>query len=315
MSTYLKLVNDAMAEAKVTLDPLTSANFDNPPRTILYNRFKSWVARAYKELLLRRKEWRFRTERATLGLYPRLHLTNVAAAPLVGDTIRGQSTGVRGVVLALYTHEDVEGDGVTELTVALAMVGNYKVTDFSLRELVDIVSPGSTVGMARVKGIGTYNLRSEVANLAAVDEHSIRLIDPEDASSHTRVVLRAIPWGNWGSYTTGWDVFSGQPEYVTVTPSGDLQFYPYLDKYYIIDFEFSRKPSELVNWNDIPSEIPEEYQDYLLWKAVADFGDYDSNQRIYARTNKNLEQYLYWLERDHIEDPYFGPNRFYYLGI
>src|SRR5688572_9729936 len=94
MKTFLELVNGAISEAKATLDPLTSANFADPPRTMLYNKFKEWVNRAYKELLLDRNEWFFQKERTVTSIGPRIHVVakNVSYVPLVGDTLRGQTS-------------------------------------------------------------------------------------------------------------------------------------------------------------------------------------------------------------------------------
>lgn len=311
MKSYLELVNEAIAEAKVTLDPLTSVNFANPPRTVLYNRFKTWVARAYKELLMRRKEWQFRMERTNLEIWPRIHLTNVTGTFAVGDVIEGATSGIVATVKKIHTFEDVEGDSVTDVTLSIELEQGDNLFDFYMMESVDRTSPTSDPAIAQVKGVGRYNIKDEVANLKDVDTHSIKFYDPENASYDPYLSLRVLDWNEWIDTDYTWARFGGRPQMVAKAPDGNLEFYPKLDRNYIMHFNFTRGLPELVNWDDEPSEIPEDYEDYLLWKAVADYADWDSNQRVFARANKNLETYNYWLERDELEDPYFGPNRFY----
>ena len=311
MKTYLELVNEAIAEAKVTLDPLTSANFASPPRTILYNRFKTWVARAYKELLMRRKEWQFRMERGNLEVWPRLHLSSVTGTFAIGDVIEGADSGITATVKKIHTFEDVEGDGGTEVTLSLDVEEGSSLFDFFITEDINRTSPTSDPAIAVVKGLGRYKISDEVTNMKDIEINSIKFFDPDNLDYEPYFTVNSLGWDAWTYSDYPWESFGGRPELVTKAPDGNLEFYPRLDRNYIMHFNFNRKLPELVDWDDTPSEIPEEYEDYLMWKALADYADWDSNQRVYARASKNLETYLYWLERDELEDPHFGPNRFY----
>src|SRR6476620_6324257 len=116
----MELVNNAVIESKVTLDVLTSANFATPPRTVMYNNFKRWVNMAYRELMMKRKEWYFRNERATVSVMPRLHLAGLNYIPSVNDVLEGVSSGVRFTVKAVHAHEDVEQDSTVEYTVSVS---------------------------------------------------------------------------------------------------------------------------------------------------------------------------------------------------
>ena len=311
MKTYLDLVNLSIMEAKVTLDPLTSSNFNSPPRTALYNHFKTWVNRAYRELMLRRKEWQFRMERANLSIWPRLHLTDVTTVPTIGDVIQGAQSGSTATVVKIHSVEDVENDSVTEVTLSLDLADGVRIYDFWLTEQIDILSviPASNIGS--VKGIGSYPLTDEIATLEDVDIHSIKFYDPAYLGSGGTYTAEVVGWDHWLGHDYGYNRTTGRPNIVTVTPDGSLQFFPHLDKNYLISFNYTRTLPELVQWDDQPTQIPERFEDYILWKAIADYADFDSNQRVYARANKNLETYIYWLERDELEAPRVGPNRFY----
>lgn len=308
--TYLELVNESIAEAKVTLDPLTSANFASPPRTLLYNRFKTWVNRAYKELMQSRDEWEFRMERANLTIYPRLHLTALAGTFAVGDTIVGATSGTNATVKVVHSFEDVETDGVTEVTLSLDIEDGKNLYDFGLLESINRLTPTATASMATVKGVGNYKIVDEVTNAQEVDLNSIRFYDPENTTHQLMNPINVVGWENWLTDEYSWANTTGIPYAVTKTFDGNLQFYPRLDRAYVMQFNFSRKSPELVLWSDTATEIPEEFEDYLMWKAIADYADWDSNQRVFARANKNLEKYIYWLERDKLPVIFFGPSRF-----
>lgn len=311
MKNYLDLTNLAIMEAKVTLDPLTSANFATPPRTALYNHFKTWINRAYRELMLRRKEWQFRMERANLSIWPRLHLTNVTTTFSIGDVIQGAQSLSTATIVNIHSVEDVENDGVNEITLSLNLSEGIRIYDFWLTEEINVLSPSADTDVANVKGIGSYPLVDEISTLEDVDVHSIKFYDPAYLGSGGTYTAEVIGWDHWIQADYGWNRTTGRPNIVTVTPDGSLQFFPHLDKNYLISFNYTRTLPELVNWDDEPTQIPERFEDYIMWKAIADYADFDSNQRVYARASKNLETYLYWLERDELEAPRIGPNRFY----
>ena len=113
--TYLQLVNDAISEAKVSLDPLTSGNFASPPNHEMYSKFKTWVNRAYQYIVTDNDQWQFRKERAVVTIYPRLQLRLSGATPLSpGDVIECDTSGVTFEILDIHTVEDVELDTALE---------------------------------------------------------------------------------------------------------------------------------------------------------------------------------------------------------
>lgn len=310
MKTFMQLVNEAIDESKVTLDPLTSATFANPPRTVMYNRFKNWVNRSYKELVNIRKEWQFRVERATVTIYPRLLLAGFTAPPVVGELWEGVSSGVRFYVREVQTFEDVEDDGTQDYTVGVEFLDDSRMSNLILRE--DVVHFGVPDKFAYLKGNGYYTFKNMVTGLQDIDMANVevaKLPTDEEAGNITQVL--AVPYEKWAvEYShRGWD--QGVPQYITETPQGTYMFYPSPDEPMILAFDFYRKARQMVAYNDTMLDIPEEFEDYVLWAAVMEYADFDNNVKVGARAKKKMEQYLYWLERDHLEAPRIEGSRFY----
>lgn len=315
MKTFLQLVNEAIRESKVTLDPLTSANFASPPRTQMYDNFKTWVNRAYKELILSRKEWQFRTERASVAVWPRLHLAGLSAAPVVGEQWEGVSSGIQFKIKEIFTFEDVEDNPDLEYTVSIELLPGYHYSNFIFRE--DVISYGVPDKTGYIKGAGRYDFRSLVPRLEDIDLATVELsntpanIDQGGGFVNNVKKLRYAQWEKWALEYEYAPWAEGTPEYITETSQGTYDLYPRPDREYIISFDFTRMYDQLVNHNDMPTDIPEQYEDYLVWGAVMEYADFDSNPKVGARALKKLEKYNYLLERDFLEMPRFEGSRFY----
>lgn len=316
--TYMQLVNEAIKEAKVSLDPLTSANFANPPRTLMYDNFKTWVNRSYKELLLSREEWLFRVERGTLTVWPRIHLAGITTALQVGDVLEAQESGVQVTVQAVHSYEQVEGSAVVESTISVEVGDSSMIQELILTEKFDRITPNPTVNVGYLKGLGRYDFAAEVPQLDEIDQYSLHAHDPIDSVSPASNIsanaekLEYVPWEKWYSEYEMTTYTSDTPSYFTRTPQGLYEFFPRVNEPFIISFNFTRKFSDMVMYNDTPIGVPEKYQDYIMWKAVEEYADFDNNTRLYARAIKNLDKYNYWLERDFLPDISFATSRYNY---
>lgn len=312
MKTYMQFVNDAIRESKVSLDPLTSGTFASPPRTAMYNNFKEWVNRAYKELLLKRKEWQFRVERGTASIYPRLHLSGLSALPVVGETWYGVSSGVQFDIVEVFTSvEDVEDDATIEATVSVEIPDGYFYENLILTE---DVTDGVKTGYFKAQG--RYSFKPLVTNLEDIDIATMSLsylpqaVVDGTATTQTRKLI-VVPYEKWALEYEYAAFAAGVPEFITETPQGTYDFYPKPDGQYIVSFDFTRKLDQMVAYNDMPTEIPEQYEDWILWAAVLEYADYDANIKVGARAKKKLEYYDYLMERDFLEVPRFEGSRFY----
>lgn len=317
MMTYLELVNRAILEAKVTLDPLTAANFADPPRTRLYNDFKRWVADAYSDLLITRNEWHFTQERQLATIGPRIFITGLSYTPSPGDVLQGQKSQFQVTVLAVHTFEDDELKTPNTFTLDIALPDGKRIADFAVGETLDQITPTPTVGVATMDGPGFYNLIDGYPDVAAINKWDIQIFDHPDyitapgTNQPSGRTLVCVPWQTWVAEYAQWNNTGNIPYYVTQTPQGTYDFYPHPDKNYLVQIEYTRGPSPLVAWDDVPVGVPERVQDIITWMAIESFADFDSNTRLFARANKRVEFYNNILERDEMATVGFARNKFY----
>lgn len=316
--SFLELVNDAIVESKATLDPLTADNFANPPRTHLYNRFKDWINRSYKELMIKRNEWYIRNERAVLEIWPRVHISNATYSPAPGDVLRGVLSGVEMTVKSVHTYEQAQIGGVAEYTLSVSFATPFTLNDLVINESIEQLSPVPTTNVGKIKGHGFYDFKDMVPQMQRMDHNAVTVMThpsnmTELSATNTTDArpLVFIPWDRWITEYAMYTWAGNMPEYITQTPLGTYDFYPKPDKNYLLNITYSRSPKKLINPGDVPEALPEEYEDYLMWRAIEEYADYDSNTRLYARAHKHVEEYLYWLERDQMPDVTFGRNKFY----
>lgn len=313
--TYLDLVNESIAESKVTLDPLTSTNFSTPPRTVLYNLFKTWVNRAYKNVLVDRNEWFFRQERAVVTVFPRLQLRKTAVTVLTidaGDIFVGDSSGVSFTIEAVHPDvEDVETDTTPEFTVSVRFSGTGDASNnLILNETVSRVSPSPEAAVATIKGRGRYNFKSLVPYVDDIDKSSFYIqravsYTPNIAADELKDApfLEFYPWERWKAHYESFNTHTGTPRVVTRTGDGLYDFYPRPDGPFDVAFDYSQATKLMSSPSDIPDLIPEKFEDLIIWKAVAEYADYDERPRVFVRAKKNIDRFTYLLGRDALPTP------------
>lgn len=310
--TYLYLVNTVLAEGKITLDPLTEADFLNPPRTAMYNNVKRWVNEALRELLTTRNEWFTRKERAVVEVYPRVQVADTLVPPMVGYVYRGRTSGVEFVVRQIHTDEVIEGSTSLEATLSVEFLDDEQnITDLAVSEFLDVISPAPTVSAARYKGVGYYNIAALAGNAELVNDRSLvfqpTLEDYEEGNVWYETPTSLIPWNELGAARLGLRVSNDAgPYYVSRTPLGTYSFWPLLNKRKLLAFDYTRNITDMVDATDIPVGIPEKYQMWLVWRAIQEYGDFQQNGQIWSRGNKNAERFMNLMERDNAPEVRLG---------
>ncbi|WQZ00974.1 adaptor (gatekeeper) protein [Stenotrophomonas phage StenR_269] len=310
--TYLYLVNTVLAEGKITLDPLTEADFLNPPRTAMYNNVKRWVNEALRELLTTRNEWFTRKERAVVEVYPRVQVTDTLVPPLIGYVYRGRTSGVEFVVRQIHTDEVIEGSTSLEATLSVEFLDDEQnITDLAVSEFLDVITPAPTVSAARYKGVGYYNLAALAGNAELVNDRSLvfqpTLEDYEEGNVWYETPTSLIPWNEMGAARLGLRVSNDAgPYYVSRTPLGTYSFWPLLNKRKLLAFDYTRNITDMVDALDVPVGIPEKYQMWLVWRAIQEYGDFQQNGQIWSRGNKNAERFMNLMERDNAPEVRLG---------
>lgn len=308
MKNFLQIVNDAIAESKVSLDPLTSSDFADPPRTVMYNNFKRWVNIAYKEALLRRNELYTRKERALVTVWPRIHVTGLSYVPSDGDVLISQESGVTFTVMDVHDYEDVEDDTTIEYTLSVSFLSNTTPNNLKMGEIFDRVSPSPATSVGSYKGPGFYIFDDLVENFGSMDMDTVRVYT--ENSEETGYPVASVNWEAWDSSYFMYPWVHGAPQYITKNRQGAFIMYPMIQDSAKLSFYFNKSIPQLSAWNDIPVELPEDYDDYLMWKTVEEFADFDNNTRLFARAHKHVEQYTNWLDRDHKPLPSMDLYRF-----
>lgn len=307
--TYLDIVNRAIGEAKLTLDPLTSSDFANPPRTRLYDDIKRWVNVAYRDTLARRKELFSRVERATIYTWPRIQVSGLTYIPSVDDVLESADSETRFTVKRRTTAEDDENSSEVEYTLEVEFDTAYTPAEYlRIGESLHRVSPSPALNVGYVKGQGYIKLQDEVPGLLYPKEDTFTLssMDP----SYGQAPLPIPVWGiqEPEDSVIGWS--AGYPTCLYKTPQGTYRLNQYTNKLLKLSFSYTKKMPELVDYDDIPTELPEHFHELLVWKTVVEIADFNGDTRLFARANKRVESFTNWQDRDELPSPFLDVYRF-----
>ena len=249
MATYLELVNTAILESGVDLDPLTSSNFALPPDQSMYRNMKTWVSDAWNELQIARDEYEFRTARATVFIYPAMYVENGlrATAPPVGATYNGDDTDSDFTIAQVITHSGSWAAGTAKATLYFKTAAEQ----YKLNEYFDELTPTPANNIFQSKGRGRYNFvndaqKTDISEILYetmyVQTTGGSTIQTNSADSQLRKI-EMIPWAQWAE-SFEQSLTYGMPQYATITPEGDLDFYPRPDKQYVLHFTYTTSRSE-----------------------------------------------------------------------
>lgn len=315
--TFLQLVNDAMAECKVTLQPLDSTTFASPTGTMLYGLFKTWTNRAYRDILISRDEWNYRVERASVLLYPRLQLRMAGMNVVnVNDILVGDSSGIPFRIIDIHTSEDVELDATTEYTVSVEYIdGQATASNVIFNETFSRTSPSPAASIGSLKGRGVYDLSELVPYIYEVDSGSFYMQDYPLTSENPRRLVeitydRSPVWG-----VSAFETFSssmGTTEYVFKTPDGKFDFYPRINSPRQVSFSYSQEIQLMSAYNDVPILIDEKYDDLIMWLAISYYADWDERAKLFSRANKQIKRWNYLMDKNELPTITFNTHRFDY---
>lgn len=317
--TYMELVNDAIDECKVSLDPLTSLTFASPPRTVLYNLFKKWVNRAYRDILIDRNEWFFRKERTTVTIYPRLQvLLSGPGALAPGDVLEGASSGVQFEIIAVHASEDVELDILTEYTLSVEYSGDPSDADnLILNEQFDRIAPTTDAGLGVIKGRGRYSFIELVPQMDELDQDSVYIqpsvasaVSPSPGDLQYAPRVQILPYDRWVDRYDSFITPTGRPLYMVRTDDGLWDFYPRPNTAYDVSFSYTQDTSSMVNYDDTPVLIDPMYDEKIMWGAIMSYADWDRQGQLYARAKKAYDKWDFLMRRDSLPTITLGLHKF-----
>lgn len=308
--TFIELVNTAIDEAKITLDPLTPQNFDNPPRTAMYDRVKRWINEALQELLTSRNEWFSRKERVVVELHPRVQFLPSSVTPTVGYTYTGRTSGASFTVLEIHSNTD-------ELTSNTTVSVSYPedsvgITGFAKNEVLDVTAPVQLFQTGIFKGAGSYDFTDLAPNSEIVDDSSIVLSPSlEDQLDGISIGDGSVRYIRWDLAVRADSSNAYGNRVIARSPTGGYMFFPALNRSVIASYDVTREVTKLVAFDDVPATLPKEYHAYLYWAAVKSYGDFQKDAQIWSRGDKNCEKFIVRMERDLSPKVTMGGNLFY----
>lgn len=150
-----------------------------------------------------------------------------------------------------------------------------------------------------------------VEDVREVDQSSFTLIRHQDPAVTDELPLQFIPWSSFENRFDKASLLPGQPTLVTEDPTGRWRFYPALDRKYTVKFRYGRQPQDLVEWDDVPKGLPEEWEDLILWRAVQYYGEYDEQPSVANRARGNYKNLLLRFQRQTRPKFYFKAKQLY----
>jgi hypothetical protein len=311
--TFLQLTNDALREAGIYLDPLTSSNFAAPGEH-MYERFKEWVNQSARDTVLERKEWEFQSRNAVVVISPRVYVEagSRATAPPAGSTFVTTETETTFEVVSTTTLS-----GSWAGSTATAFIDFIEIDGvFKFNESVDEVTPTpANEDVFIIRDWGTYNLQTLFPDLDEANPSSFFLQgtggstvqDNEDAADIVPLVY--IPRGNWSDwYETAYGAF-GTPRYITTALNGNYELWPRPDKQYVLKFNYSASPINMSAYTDT-TNLPSFYEDAIVWRAVLYYAQFEGLPAVEAKANKRYKFYKRILDANHKPKYAFGRSKF-----
>lgn len=150
-----------------------------------------------------------------------------------------------------------------------------------------------------------------VSDVREVDQSSFGLIRHDTLGVTDDLPLQFIPWSSFENRFDKASMLPGQPTLVTEDPTGRWRFYPALDRNYTVRFRYGRQPQNLVEWDDVPKGLPEEWEDLIMWRALQYYGEYDEQPSVANRGRGNYKNLLLRFERQTRPKFYFKAKRLY----
>jgi hypothetical protein len=80
----------------------------------------------------------------------------------------------------------------------------------------------------------------------------------------------------------------------------------------VVKYNYTRAVNELSLTTDIPLNLPAEYHDIIVWKALMYYSQYDNNQTLYGHALSRYSFFRNRMERRLMPVVSFGKNRYNY---
>jgi hypothetical protein len=306
MATYIELVNKTIRNAGVELDELTSGNFASPSDP-MYVRFKEWVADAWFDEQLSRKDWEFTQKIGQMDIRPRILIKDGdrATAPPVDSVFEGDTSSLEITVKAVTLLSGSWSAGTAE---AILDLDTLTSNNYVFGETFDESDPTpANVDVFKIKWYGTYDLITDTTDSYEVNKSSFYILDPETGADRRR--LRWVSYEEFQNLANQHVGYFGVPVAITETPDGTYDLYPRPNKQYRITYTYTTVPQLLDDETDEPV-APVEYHDVIVWRALMNYADYDEKPQVFARAERRYNLYKNRLNVNKLPELKWGANRY-----
>lgn len=306
---YLQLVNKAILESGSEMDELTYDNWNSAEAgRRIYPRIKRAVAEAWKFIQISRDEWEFNSKEMFTRVYPRLKYIDgysAGGAPAPGAIFEGSDSKFRFVVREVRTLEGSWDDGDAEGWVEFEqpLQGHRTITGESFVEVEPFPANAAFVYIEKAG----YNFKDVDPTLREIQWATA----VASRGTLSPVPVRYVPWRNWAykelSFVSG---SSSVPTHFSQDYKGDVVFYPQTLDPFDISFIYDRAPQELVEAEDIPHGLDEEFHEWIAWEGLKSFARYDKNPDLFAWAENHATFYKKRVDKLSMPKPHWGYNRF-----
>lgn len=304
MATYLDLVNKVLLESGKEQDQLTELTWDSQDASRrIYPKVKRLVQDAWKSIQMSRNEWEFKTAELFTTVRPRIKIANGYIDALdIPTQWRG---AVSNTVIEFLNTEITEGsfeDGDAVGQIELLVVSGSSIQRGETFNGVD--GTGSFDYIEK----GSYDFLNDTNGLIR-EPHWTTFVAGRDTAYPNPVAY--IPWDNF-TYKSYSFVGTNQsvPNYVSQDFEGRLVFYPQPLAPFTISFVYDVAPQLLVEWDDVPFNIPEEYHEWIAWRALMSLARFDKDPDLFAYAESEHDEFQKRAERNLLPIPSYAPSRF-----
>lgn len=305
---FLSLVNMVARESGIEMNyltPTTWASAEAGKRR--WPHIKSAVSEEWVDLQMERNEWEFKNKEITTVINPRIVVDDIvssppSAGPAPGVTYKGQDSGLELTVILMQS-----GANQGEFYIDFSSNGQWNRA--TLGEVFEELSPNAGDSSFVYRGRGAYRL-NDLDPLMREPRWDTFV---GYQGRNTPIPITYIPWENWLykelSYTT---TTRSAPTFVSQDYKGDLTFYPQTLSPFSVNFVYPTAPQVLVDYDDVPLPIllPEEYHDWIAWRALGRLARYDKNPDLLAYADNQIKMYRNRAERNLMPIPSWSASRY-----
>lgn len=322
---YLDLTNEAIRESGISLNALTSGNFTSSTLDPMYTKFKNFVIQAWEEIQTERRDWEYMQQSAVVRLEPSIEVYG-------GSSLNDLTSDFNAATFKLHNTANADiftsrsSSAFTIESGALAddnAEGILKINSFAantpfLLEPGDLLTTNSSSALCYFRRWGRYDLsqtgglnRDDVSDIAEIKVDSVALTDYqyESGQSYTSVTwhrLQYIPYQNWQRYTFDRPTSVDEPKAFTISNDGRAEFWPPMDTFYHLSFEYTKTPQTFSTYSDTPTGLPARFHKAIAWRALMNYGEFEGIAQIYNRAKARYSKYNFEMCRDLLPAPEVG---------